>query len=204
MSIHSPGPAEKGPRLAVREDDVDEGQRAAPLRLPQDRVQAGVEATQQTDAPRVKDPGPALSQEGKDGLGPHPEIGPRIGVEAAVLAADDEDEIERRRDAVDQDGLGADPRRPQLADEEIAEHVAAGREDGPQARLGEAEPDEVRRDVAGVTAEGMTDRAEDDPSRRGRAFESAGDEIDDGDSGDKDHGPIVLNGPLISTSFCSA
>jgi hypothetical protein len=45
-----------------------------------------------------------------------------------------------------------------------------------------------------MSPEGMANGAEDDPSRRGRALVPAGDQIDDGDSGDKDHAPIVLIG----------
>ena len=86
-----------------------------------------------------------------------------------------------------EDGLGPQALLPEPAHEKIAEEVAAGREDDPDLGPGEAQADEVDRDVAGVPAERRPDRAEAELARPGHPLEPARDEVDDGDAADEDH-----------------
>ena len=106
---------------------------------------------------------------------------------APVLAAGDEDEVERGRRLAGEDALDPDPLLAEAPGQELPEQVAAGREDDPQPGLGKAQPDEVGGDVAGVTADRRPHGAEDELARPGHPFEAARDQVDDGDAADEDH-----------------
>ncbi len=184
------GPAQEGPGLPVRADDVDDGRGPEPAGPAEDRGQVRVEPSQQAGAAGVIDARPVPVEEGDDGGGLHGQVSPGIGVIAAVLAAGDEDEIERGRRGPGVDGLDPQAPGPQAADEEAAEQVAAGRADDPDPGARDAQADEIDRDVASVPAEGGPDRAEDELAGPGHALEAAGDEIDDGDAADEDQGRL--------------
>jgi hypothetical protein len=131
-------------------------------------------------------------------LGRHLDVGPGVGVVAAVFALCDEDEVEGRRGFFGENGLDPESLMLQAADKKIAEQIAPRRENDAQPGFREAQPDKVARDVTRVAAEGRSDRAERELSRTGYALEPAPDHVDDGDSADKDHAPIVFIFSLTS------
>ena len=158
-----------------------------------------VEAAEQADPAGVIDARPELFEQRQDRRGGHLDVRAGIGVITAVLAAGDEDEVEGGRGPPGQDRLGTDPRLTETPGQERSEKVAAGREDDAESRLGQAEPDEVGGDVAGVAAERRPHRTEGQLAGPGHPLEPAGDHIDDGDPADEDHRGLL---PCLCPRSC--